>query len=535
MKRGKSLSGSIRCFALTLFITSLGVHGWSQNPVPEAQQTSDGSVAAIQELRKEVQELREAMGAMQTETEQYRAENRELSRQVKALQAKESSTHSAGAGTYGSTATGSETSAVANSTETIASSSTSTQPLTNRLAALEDNFQLLNSKVDDQYQTKVESGSKYRVRLSGLVLLNLFSNRGITDNQDVPVIAIGPNQGNGDFGATVRQSEIGLEVFGPTLAGAKTSASLQADFAGGFSSTWNGVDSGIFRLRTASARFDWEHTSVVAGQDELFLSPLSPTSYASLAVPAFSYSGNLWAWTPQVRVEHRFDLTDDQTVIVQGGIFDNLTGEFPSDFYFRSAGPGEASGQPAYGSRLAWSQKRIGVPISIGVAGYYGHQDWGYGHKVDGWAGMMDWQIPLVSRLSLTGELYRGRAIAGLNGGIGRSVVYEGNPNDPETPIRGLDSAGGWSQLKFRATPKLEFNAAFGLDNPFASEARAASSSEPYAGPLWVQNRSILGNFIYRPRSNLLFSAEYRHLQSYELDWAHNNAQQINVMMGVFF
>ncbi len=47
-----------------------------------------------------------------------------------------------------------------------------------RVASLEEEYQLLSGKVDDQYQTKVESASKYRVRLSGIVLMNLFSNRG---------------------------------------------------------------------------------------------------------------------------------------------------------------------------------------------------------------------------------------------------------------------------------------------------------------------------------------------------------------------
>src|SRR5437764_14851124 len=55
-----------------------------------------------------------------------------------------------------------------------------------RLSSLEDTTQLLNSRVDDQYQTKVASASKYRVRLSGIALLNTFSNRGVTDNQDIP-------------------------------------------------------------------------------------------------------------------------------------------------------------------------------------------------------------------------------------------------------------------------------------------------------------------------------------------------------------
>src|SRR5437763_16233838 len=47
---------------------------------------------------------------------------------------------------------------------------------------LQEDQELLNAKIDEQYQTKVETASKYRVRLSGTVLVNLFSNRGSVDN-----------------------------------------------------------------------------------------------------------------------------------------------------------------------------------------------------------------------------------------------------------------------------------------------------------------------------------------------------------------
>ena len=83
-----------------------------------------------------------------------------------------------------------------------------TASLEDRVASLEESTQLVNSKVDDQYQTKVESASKYRVRLSGIVLLNLFSNHGATDNQDFPSYVTGSSAGTGNFGATMRQSEI---------------------------------------------------------------------------------------------------------------------------------------------------------------------------------------------------------------------------------------------------------------------------------------------------------------------------------------
>src|ERR1019366_3816751 len=112
--------------------------------------------------------------------------------------------------------------------------------------------------------------------------------------QDVPNLAL-PRSATGtggDFGGTVRQSEIGLEAFGPTLGGARTSANLQLDFFGGFPIISDGVTAGLVRMRTATIRMDWEHTSLVMGQDAPFISPLSPTSFAALGYPEFSYSGN---------------------------------------------------------------------------------------------------------------------------------------------------------------------------------------------------------------------------------------------------
>ncbi len=503
-----------------------GAQNSASNSSSNASPPNDATAAAIQDLQQQVRELRAAMGAMQ-------AENRELRNQVQGLQGK-TVRPVAEKGAYGGASASDDHTDPQVLPQTASAAPVTDQRAENRVAALEETTQLLNSKLDDQYQTKVESGSKYRVRLSGLVLFNLFNNHGATDNQDIPSYAAGPNA-ESNFGATVRQSEIGLEVFGPAIAGAKTSASLQADFSGGFPSTWNGVDAGIFRLRTASARLDWEHTSVVVGQDELFISPFSPSSYASLAIPAFNYAGNLWAWTPQLRIEHRFDVGTDETVSVQGGILDNLTGEFPADSYFRYPGPGEESGQPAYATRVAWSQNRRDLPFTLGVAGYYGRQHWGINQNIDSWAGLVDWQVPLVQRFSISGEFYRGRALGGLNGGFGRSVLYDGDPSDPNTPIHGLDTVGGWSQVKLRATAKLEFNAGFGMDNPTDSEVRLAVASQQMLGALYLQNRSELGNVIYRPRSNLLFSAEYRHLRTLELYNPNNTAQQINLMMGIFF
>jgi len=550
VKQGNGLPHRVQRAGLAgLLLLLNSTSGWSQESSPAASPQADSTTAAIHELQQQVKELRSAMAEMRSETEQYRAENAELRRELQATPGPSAVAVAPSPGeSYQPSRPGNADPPPSQSPQPKVNPTSSVEE---RVASLEESTQLLNSKIEDQYQTKVESASKYRVRLSGIVLLNLFNSHGATDNQDFPSFVSGPSTGTGSFGATMRQSEIGLEVFGPTLVGAKTTASLQADFAGGFPNTWNGVNSGIFRLRTASLRMDWKNTSLVVGQDSAFFSPLSPTSFASLAIPALNYAGNLWAWTPQVRVEHRFEISGDQSIMLQGGILDNLTGEFPADSYFRIPSAGELTSQPAYAIRTSWTRTVFGQPLSFGAAGYYSRQNWiicpsgppnpatcpqFYDHYIDGWAGMADWQIPLARRLILTGEFYRGRAIGGIGDDISQSVVYDGNPSSPATPVHGLDSIGGWSQLRFKATNMLEFNAAVGVDNPKTGEVRAAAPSQPYLfNPLFIQNRGGLVNFVFRPRSSLVFSAEYRHLRTLQLNDVSNSADQFNLIMGILF
>ena len=536
MDQGNGLPDGIRRSTCVLFVLVATVGLWGQQARSgNAPASADATAAAVRDLQEQVQQLREAIAEIRSESAQYRAETAELRRELEASRTAQAvpsqATPSNAAAQPAETASATQASAA------TSSSSSQTASIDDRVAALEDSNRLLSAKVDDQNQTKVSSASKYHVRLSGIVLMNLFSNRGVTDNQDVPNWATGaaPGDPQGNFGATLRQSELGLEVFGPTVAGARTSGDVQLDFSGGFPQAPNGVNFGLVRLRIASMRMDWAHTSIVAGQDNLFFSPESPTSFASLAVPTFGYAGNLWAWTPQVRVEHRFDLSDRQNITVQGGILDNLTGEQPQYPYERAPQAGEASSQPAYATRVAWSHTIFGQPLTFGGAAYYSRQDWGFGRHVDGWSGLADMSVPLSPKWSLSGEIYRGKAIGGIGGGIGQSVITSGPLADPFTTVRGLDSVGGWSQLKYRATSKLEFNGAFGQDNPFASDVRAFSNTAGYSSYTLVRNRGSLVNFIYRPRSNLLFSAEYRHLRTFDIGSQSWTAEQVNLMMGILF
>ena len=376
-------------------------------------------------------------------------------------------------------------------------------------AATQEREDMLAAQIEEQKQTKVESGSHYKVKLSGLILMNTHINSGIVDNTDVPGLALprAAGQPNGDFGATLRQTLLGLEVTGPKLAGASTAADVQMDFFGGFPIYQYGVTSGLVRLRIARATFDWGDTKLVAGQDAPFFSPLSPTSYASVGEPALSWTGNLWVWTPQIRVEHRWNLSESSGLILQGGLLDPVT-EYIPDFQFdRAPTPGESSRQPALATHLSWNGKLGTQSATVGAGTYYSRQSYGFDRNVDAWAATADWDVPLGRWFGLSGEFFRGRALGGLGGGIWNSIVASGDPDDASTRLAGLGTVGGWSQLKIKPLSKWEFNVAAGADNPLASDLRIFPNPMGSQFPALARNQSLFVNSIYRPRSNLILGS----------------------------
>jgi hypothetical protein len=514
----------------------------SSPAAPDPNLPTDSVTAAIRSLQERVHELQVEVVSMRSEWERNRAETANLRRQLDQMRLPQEAEGPALIETAMKTAS-LQQSDRATDTVAVEGQQDQGQSKATTSATLEDEYQLLAGKVDDQYQTKVESASKYRMRLSGIVLMNTFSNQGVVDSIDLPTLAYARPTGNsgGSFGATLRQSEIGFETFGPTILGAKTRADLQLDLAGGFVAAPNGVTSGLMRLKTGTMRLDWTNSSLIVGQDSIFFSPNTPTSFASLAIPALSYAGNLWSWVPQIRVEHKVNFGEGSSILLQGGILDPVSGEPPrspgstTPRVYRSAGPGESARQPAYGVRIAWTRELFGQPVRVGVGGYYNRQDYGFNRNVDGWAGMTDIDLPLSHRLSIGGKFYRGSALGGLYGGIGRSVLFDGDPTSSSSAVRGINDVGGWAQIKFRPTNKWELNLATGIDNPFAKDLEYFAYAQAYGDPALARNQASFINIIYRPKSDLLFSAEYRQIKTKSLVEGVNNAGQLNLMMGVLF
>lgn len=395
---------------------------------------------------------------------------------------------------------------------------------------------LTESRVQQIYQTKVESGSKYRVKFSGLILFNAGMNRGAVDNSDVPMMAARQQAGRsgGDINATMRQTMFDVGVTGPDLYGARTSADVQFDFFGGFPSTLDGTALGIMRLRTGHARLEWDKGSIIVGQDQPFISPLSPTSLATIGSPALGYSGNLWTWTPQIVGTRRFAWSEKTDSTFQLGIMDPFSGELPADPFERAPGAGERSRVPAIAARHAFSFEVAGRKFTLGTSGLYSRHDYGFGRVVNGYAATVDWMLPFTSRWELSGEFFRGRAIGGFWGGVGTTAVFDGPQTLATSDVYGVNAIGGWTQLKFKPAEKWEVNSAFGIDNPYASDLRYYStSSSSYRPPM--RNSTEIFNVIHHPRSNLVLSLEYRHLNTVSFSSRRYTAENVNLGVGVHF
>jgi hypothetical protein len=192
-------------------------------------------------------------------------------------------------------------------------------PIERRLE-LEDKVEINTAQLKEHAQTKVESDQKLRLRLYGALIANTYYNSNDRSLNDVPLFAMPPADPSlvlrNNVGATLRQSIIGLALSGPRVGGARLSAEAEFDFWGGpFSNVL-----GYLRVRTASARLEWESSRVEVGQLGPLISPRNPKSLAAYWFAPLTGAGNLWQWRPQISAEHRFKLGQSGKLIAQGSL-----------------------------------------------------------------------------------------------------------------------------------------------------------------------------------------------------------------------
>jgi hypothetical protein len=455
-----------------------------------------GVARAQDDLTERVQKLTDAMDKVQSQIEESNRQLNEMRKELDALQQQAN----AGSGTT-----------KAQTADEIAAQ------LSASVADLREHQGMQDSQIATLDQTKVETGSKYPVTLNGLILFNGFVNTRGVDSDATPAIAI---PGPGSTGASMRQTILGLNARGPHLFGALSHADIHFDFDGSVSSTtgyaW-GYGVGLARLRTAHATLDWQRTQAFFSLDRPILSPISPDSLTAMAMPALAWSGNLWTWNPQFGVMHDVPLSDTKSLRAQFALID--VPDAPNTRIPTSTtgvpyvpATGEQSRWPGVETRFAFLNPAQEHGIQLGVGGFYAPHTTAGGTHFESWAGTLDYRLPLPLHMELSGSVYRGLALGGLGGGAYKDYVYR--TNGIESYFLSLDDVGGWSQWKQRLGERLELNEAFGIDSVPAGQLRPYVTPDSTIYQSLARNRTFTGNVIYSPSAYLLFSLEYRRIES---------------------
>jgi hypothetical protein len=481
-----------------------------------AVRTGRAQVAAQDSVSQQVQQLNAAMARAEAQIEESQRQLSEMRRQLAALQVRMAGAQS---NTQAPSSSAADSSSSPSSTNTPEANAADIQDLRERQA-------IQTSQIATHEQTKVESESKYPVKVTGLLLLNGFVNTGAVDMPSTPTVAVG---GSGSTGASVRQTVLGVDAYGPHLFGARSYADLRVDFDGnpqngGTAEIYTGYynsNTTLLRLRTAHTGLQWDSTSAYFSLDRPLFSPDSPASLAAVAEPPLAWSGNLWTWNPQLGLTHDLAFVGSHSLRLQAALMD--VGDAPvSPVAPSSADPSVMQPSASEQSRWPGVEARIAVLGSkqhetgnhFGVGGYFAPHLTSFGRRFDSWAATADTRLLLPAHLEFTTSFYRGLGLGGLGGGGYKDFVYRTDPDTAGYYFRPLDDVGGWAELKEKFSERIELNAAFGMDNVFARELRPYATPGPDTYHNLARNRTYTGNVIYSPSAYLLFSLEYRHLDS---------------------
>lgn len=396
-----------------------------------------------------------------------------------------------------------------------------------------------NAENKQAKQIGVDIGSA-RLVPYGTIYFNAFGNSGGTNNADVPTFAT--PTGSDNVSASVRQTRLGLKLEGAKVGSARLSAILEADFFGGFPSVGIGENFGIVRLRLANARLDWEKTSVTIGQDWMVFAPVNPTSLAAAAIPQMAAAGNNWARLPQVKIERKLN----KNFTWAGAVLAPQTGDFPTaSTFFLQPTSGSSSRVPFFQSRIAFSEKNWLAAKKVGNIGFSAH----YGRSkvftgatnvendIESLGLALDWNFPIVERLSLAGEAFFGRNLGGFQAGVFQSYnndfAYRNGATVISGGVRSIGTRGGWMQLGF--TPdvlenRLALYGSIGIDDP-----RDADLISRTARDFRAQNLAYSFDAIYKFTPQFQIGAEFRRLQTLYLLSGRRNANHLNLSAAYSF
>ena len=360
-------------------------------------------------------------------------------------------------------------------------------------------LEMLQTQVAELAQTKVESTTRFPVKLFGTVHAGVFANSANANWLDNPnIIAATPADGHGGTtSASLRQTRIGFAADGPTIGAARTNAVVAFDFFGGIPGFQTGQVMGLPRLLVAFARIEGASTALEVGQDHMILAPRDPTSLAAYAFPLLFRSGNLYLRVPQVRVEGSFA----SRLRASAGIVAPIGGDLVGDAYLfvPPALGGERSRRPGVQARVAYTAGEASAPrlVDIGLSGHTGWERRG-NDLANSWAAAVDFAARR-DVIGVAGELFAAENADAFGGATGLDAR----------------SRGGWGEVQLFPVGRVSLTAGYGVDRLRGSQPFTLARR---------QNRTAYSSVIFSLSPEVQASFEYRWLETL----AGNNTDRPN-------
>ncbi|MGN0847948.1 MAG: hypothetical protein ACI4RA_11295 [Kiritimatiellia bacterium] len=217
--------------------------------------------------------------------------------------------------------------------------------------------------------------------------------------------------------------------------------------------------------------------------------------------------------SPQIRVTKKWEIDDYSSLEVRAGLVKNgpgMGGDRDGDGTQDNEQSGWCllEGAVVYDRKAPWEEQD--KRWMIGLAGQYGRdKSRRYDAETDSFLGRSDeydsdmvmvaGSVPF-GKFTLTGQLFAGENLGGVQAGIGQKVGFK----DPTRKGREVSTIGGFVDLRYDLTDDWAFAIGYGFDDPTDSEAKYDS------GRLY-NDRAYVDAF-YQLTANLHFGLEYAYL-----------------------
>ena len=323
---------------------------------------------------------------------------------------------------------------------------------------------------------------------------------------------------------SMQDSILGMRFETPEkVNGWKISGKGEFDFAGG--------DQNSYDFHWRHLYFDATHDSgwsVLFGQTWHLWKMVAPSEIDGAWLENTGYP---YRRSPQIRVTKKWKWEDSsleaRVGIVKGGpgmggdrdgdgIQDNSSSAWPL-----------VQGALVYDRKAAWeeSDRRW----LVGIGGMYGRDrshrmmDDGEGNPVyngtddeyDSKMIMLAASVPFLDKFTLTGQIFAGDNLGGIQGGIGQRVAYR----EMGKKGREVSTIGGFVDLSYAFNDRLTIAGGYGFDDPTDSEAE-------HAGGLLYNDRAYV-NAIFKILRNFRVGLEYARLNTKYSDVGNRDDDRI--------